>query len=221
MLWVVPVLLSLLLAVVCGIFFGLWVGISVLALLLAGLGILAFLLPEYLVIRMLKAQPIEILSCKATPAVASGGTRIFVFSDPVPEVYIVRGLGQPGTLLLSQGLFSLLQENDQENDQEDDMTLLLKICVPLFKGSGIVTRSGCSILRYFVLSCCPSICLTIGRLAGGETWLDSRVSLEGAEKVLLQKLARNQRIWGSGRRRDFEKKGLDHRCLSILSCVSK
>lgn len=73
--------------------------------------------------------------------------RLLVFADPSPNALAVRSLGGRGTILLSQGLISLLNE--------DELREVLILCLLRLKQSSIVFQSFCAILAIWALGFAP------------------------------------------------------------------
>lgn len=73
--------------------------------------------------------------------------RVMVYSDASPNALAIASLGGPGTILLSQGLIALLNE--------EELRVVLLLCLSRLKESGIRFQSFCSILAVWALGFAP------------------------------------------------------------------
>jgi hypothetical protein len=74
--------------------------------------------------------------------------RLSVFADPSPNILVVRSLGGKGSILMSQGLIALLNE--------EELRAVLSWCSFRLKQRGIVFQSFCSVLAIWILSLAPT-----------------------------------------------------------------
>ena len=91
--------------------------------------------------------------------------QVFIFPDPLPQLLVVRSLGGSGTLLMSQGLMVLLNE--------EELRAVLGRSLFHLQERGLVFQSFCSILAIWILGFAPRSWR--GLIFGGRT-------LEGSEE---------------------------------------
>ncbi len=73
--------------------------------------------------------------------------QLLIYQDPVPNGVVVRGIGSPGTVLLSQGLI--------QSFREEEFYLVLRECVERLNAPGIRFRSACSCAAAFFIHAMP------------------------------------------------------------------
>lgn len=73
--------------------------------------------------------------------------RVLIYADPFPNVLVVKSMGCRGTVLLSQGLMTLMNE--------EELRAILEMCIERIQGPGIVFQSFCSTLALWVFSFVP------------------------------------------------------------------
>lgn len=125
---------------------------SLYGLALAGamiLGIAAF--SERAMRRAYRANSTPPKGLQKTLQMAAGKRKqlplISVFADPVPNALVIRSLGGNGSLLLSQGLITLLNERE--------LRAILELCLKRLDSTGITFQSFCKILAVWSLSFSP------------------------------------------------------------------
>jgi hypothetical protein len=73
--------------------------------------------------------------------------RLLVFRDPSPNTLIVKSLTGSGTILLSQGMIALLNE--------EELRAILELCIIRLDEPGIIFQSFCSTLALGILKFAP------------------------------------------------------------------
>jgi hypothetical protein len=150
--------------------------------------------------------------------------RVLIFGDPSPNALIVKSWFGSGTILISQGMIALLNE--------EELRAILKLCLQRLWERGSSFQSLCALLALFTLSFAPHSWIHLffaGRalrkeeevllspLSGmrffalypatrlfvylGKTSKSGRrqVSLSGPDFVAVQKVIQAIQIWGPGR----------------------
>jgi hypothetical protein len=108
---------------------------------------------EYIVARVHRASSVIPDGLHRTLELALSGDiekqwpHLLVFSDPSPNALIIRSWGGSGTILVSQGLVALLNE--------EELRAILQLCVLRLKEPGIAFQSFCFIFALGALSFAP------------------------------------------------------------------
>lgn len=74
---------------------------------------------------------------------------LLVYSDPTPNVFTVRSFGGKGTVLLSQGLVALLNE--------EELRAILRMCLYRVRKTPLVFQSFCAQLTIWSLASAPQV----------------------------------------------------------------
>jgi heat shock protein HtpX len=73
--------------------------------------------------------------------------KLLIYSDPAPNILVIRSLGGSGSVLVSQGLIALLNE--------EELRAVFQFCLGRISTLGIVFQSVCSLLALWILTVSP------------------------------------------------------------------
>jgi hypothetical protein len=150
--------------------------------------------------------------------------RILIYPDPTPNALVIRSFGGSGTVLLSQGLVALLNE--------EEVRSVLRLCLVRIREPGIVFQSFCSLLAVWSLSFAPRLWVNLVFAGRTLTRIEERLlspisaigflvlfpfarfllnlgrppfrgqtlhGLGGASSSAIQKISQAVHLWGPGR----------------------